>query len=232
MDVLTLRCDGDGMRITHLGHACLLVEAAGRRVLIDPGAFSRDWHVLPDLDAVLITHQHQDHVDAERLPTVLAGSPGARVLVEAGLAEDVSLLGLDRGDERVAAITPGEAVDLGGLRVEGVGGRHALIHDDVDRIGNVGLLLRAEGEPTLFHPGDAYEYAPDGVDVLAVPLVAPWAAFKETVEFVRAVAPRGVIPIHDALLSPVGRGLYVKQLTALGRAQVHDLAGAGTVDMA
>ena len=219
------------MRITHLGHACLLVEVAGRRVLVDPGAFSRDWHVLPDLDAVLITHQHPDHVDAERLPTVLAGSPGARVLVEAALADDVTLLGLDEGDERVARFSPGDRVDLGGVVVEGVGGRHAVIHDDVDRIGNVGLLLRADGEPTLFHPGDAYEYAPDGVDVLAVPLVAPWAAFKETVEFVRAVAPRGVIPIHDALLSPVGRGLYVKQLTALGGAPVQDLAGAGTIEM-
>ncbi len=219
------------MRITHLGHACLLVEVAGRRVLVDPGAFSRDWHVLPDLDAVLITHQHPDHVDAERLPTVLAGSPGARVLVEAALADDVTLLGLDEGDERVAGFSPGDRVDLGGVVVEGVGGRHAVIHDDVDRIGNVGLLLRADGEPTLFHPGDAYEYAPDGVDVLAVPLVAPWAAFKETVEFVRAVAPRGVIPIHDALLSPVGRGLYVKQLTALGGAPVQDLAGAGTIEM-
>lgn len=219
------------MRITHLGHACLLVEAAGRRVLIDPGSFSRDWHVLPDLDAVLVTHQHADHVDAERLPTVLAGSPGARVLVEAALADDVTLLGLEGGDGRVATFSPGDTVDLGGLVVEGVGGRHAVIHDDIDRIGNVGLLLRAEGEPTLFHPGDAYEYTPEGVDVLAVPLVAPWAAFKETVEFVRAVAPRGVIPIHDALLSPAGRGVYVNQLTALGGARVHDLTGVGTIEM-
>jgi L-ascorbate metabolism protein UlaG (beta-lactamase superfamily) len=220
------------MRITHLGHACLLVESGGRRVLIDPGSFSRDWHAIPGVDAVVVTHQHPDHVDAERLPGLLSGSPKARLVVEAALADDVSLLGLEAGDGRVEALAPGGRVDLGGLVLEGVGGRHAVIHEDIDRIGNVGVLLRAEGEPTVFHPGDAYEFAPEGVDVLAVPVVAPWASLKETVAFVRQVRPGAVVPVHDALLSPVGRALYVRQLGALGGAEVRELAGTGSTEMA
>ena len=220
------------MRITHLGHACLLVEAAGRRVLVDPGSFSHDWHAITEVDAVIVTHQHPDHVDAQRLPALLAASPGARLLVEPALAADTALLGLTSGDERAEVLTPGERTDVGGLVVEGVGGRHAVIHEDIDRIGNVGVLLRADGEPTVFHPGDAYEYTPTGVDVLAVPVSAPWAALKETVTFVRGVQPGAVVPIHDALLSPAGRALYVRQLGALGGAPVRDLAGAGSVEMA
>ncbi len=107
-----------------------------------------------------------------------------------------------------------------------------MIHEDIDRIGNVGVLLRADGEPTVFHPGDAYEYTPTGVDVLAVPVSAPWAALKETVAFVRGVRPGAVVPIHDALLSAAGRALYVRQLGALGGAEVRDLAGAGSAEMA
>jgi len=219
------------MRITHLGHSCLLVEGGGRRVLVDPGSFSRDWHVIPGVDAVVVTHQHPDHVDAEHLPALLAGAPGARLVVEGALGQDASLLRLEHGDERVEVLAPGGHVDLGGVVLEGVGGRHAVIHEDIDRIGNVGLLVRAEGEPTLFHPGDAYEYAPEGVDVLAVPLVAPWASLKETVAFTRAVGPGAVVPVHDTLLSPVGRALYVRQLGALGGAEVRDLAGAGSTEM-
>ena len=44
------------MRITHLGHSCLLVETAGQRILIDPGVFSHGFEELTDLSAVLITH--------------------------------------------------------------------------------------------------------------------------------------------------------------------------------
>jgi L-ascorbate metabolism protein UlaG (beta-lactamase superfamily) len=219
------------MRITHLGHACLLVEVAGRRVLVDPGSFSSDWHDVRDVDAVVVTPQHTDHLDPEHLPGVLAGGAGTRVLVEPALADDASLLGLQPGDARVEALPPGGVVDLGGVTLEGVGGRHAVIHEDIDRIGNVGVVVRAEGEPTLFHPGDAYEYAPEGVHVLAVPVAAPWAAFKETVAFTREVRPGAVVPVHDAVLSPVGRALYLRQLAALGGAPVRDLAGAGATEM-
>ena len=52
------------MRITSLGHACLLVETGDQRILIDPGTFSPGFQDLTDLDAIVVTHQHADHVDA------------------------------------------------------------------------------------------------------------------------------------------------------------------------
>ena len=85
------------------------------------------------------------------------------------------------------------------------------------RIPNVGVVLRADGEPTLFHPGDAYDAEPGQVDVLAHPLNAPWAACRDSIAFVGRIAPRVFIPIHDALLSPVGHRMYSGHIEVLRR---------------
>jgi|NGEPerStandDraft_6_1074524.scaffolds.fasta_scaffold29262_2 L-ascorbate metabolism protein UlaG (beta-lactamase superfamily) len=212
------------MLVTHIGHACLLIETAGVRVLLDPGAFSHGFEELSGLDAVLITHAHPDHYDAERLPVLLEANDGARLIVEPELAVEMK-----RVDIEASGLHPGQVVTFGDLTVTAVGGTHALIHDDIPRIGNVGLLLSADGEPTFFHPGDSYQAVPEGVDVLAVPLTAPWAALRETVEFVRAVRPRVAVPIHDAIVNPIGRGLYLRNLSMLApqQTEVRDLAGVG-----
>ena len=70
------------MRITHLGHSAVLAETDSARILIDPGNFSDRWHSLTDLDAVLVTHQHPDHLDPQHLPALLEANQEARVLVE------------------------------------------------------------------------------------------------------------------------------------------------------
>lgn len=220
------------MQITHIGHSCLLVEAAGARLLIDPGTFSHGFEELTDLDAILVTHQHVDHLDSERLPALLEANDGTRLAAEPETAAELRKVGIE-----AAPLRAGEMLRFGDLTVSAVGGRHAVIHDDIPRVGNVGLVLRAEGEPTLFHPGDAIdtvpgaEVAPGGVDLLGLPLAAPWSALKETVEFLRAVSPGAWFPIHEALLSPIGRGLYIRIASGLAPdgAQLRDLAGAGPI---
>jgi L-ascorbate metabolism protein UlaG (beta-lactamase superfamily) len=84
------------------------------------------------------------------------------------------------------------------------------------RIGNLGVVLSSEGEPSLFHPGDAYDGEPGPIDLLALPLSAPWAASRDTTGFAARISPRVCIPIHDALLSGIGRRLYVSQVKTFG----------------
>ena len=97
----------------------------------------------------------------------------------------------------------------------------------------MGVVLQADGEPTLYHPGDAYDGEPGDVDVLAVPLNAPWARVAETIAFVRRVAPRQIIPIHDALLSEAGRRLYLGHVEGYGGdgLTVHNLTGGRAADI-
>lgn len=214
------------MKITHLGHSCLLIETGGARLLVDPGAFSSGFEELGRLDAVLITHGHPDHVDLARLPEVLEANDGVVLAVEPSLAADLEPMG-------ARALHPGETLRVAGATVEAVGGEHAEIHPDLPRTGNVGLLVRADGEPTLLHPGDSYATVPEGVDVLALPLNAPWARSADTVDFLRAVAPTVAFTAHDALLSAAGRTVYLRNITGMAPegTRLVDTGGAGAVDL-
>ncbi|WFG43502.1 MBL fold metallo-hydrolase [Pseudonocardia alni] len=180
------------MKLTHYGHACVLVDTGAARLLFDPGAFSSGFSGLEGLDAILITHQHFDHVDADALRTLLRANPDAALVTDGQTAGQ-----LDGIDARTAA--PGDVLALGGAEVSVVGsGDHAQIHPDIPLVANNGYLV----DGALLHPGDAY--VPPGVDELAtllLPTGAPWLKVSEAVDYLRSVAPRTVVPIHEGTLA-------------------------------
>lgn len=209
------------MRLTHLAHACLLVETADTRILIDPGTFSPAAARQRDLHAILVTHQHADHLDVDRLPDLLRANPDARLLTDPDSADLLSGKGIE-----AQAVAGGQEERVGEVSVTGVGEMHALIHDEIPRIRNTGMRLSAEGEPTLFHPGDALDAQPEGVDVLAFPLSAPWSRSRDMTAFLRRLGAPHAVPVHDALLSDRGRRIYLGQAAQLGSpdTEIHDLS--------
>jgi L-ascorbate metabolism protein UlaG (beta-lactamase superfamily) len=215
------------MRITHLGHSCLLVEAGGQRILVDPGVYSPGIADLTGLDVIIVTHQHADHVDLVRLPVLMEINPQARLYAEPQAAAAMQESGI--GAEHTRA---GKTLTFGPVSVTPVGQKHALINEALPRVGNLGLVVRAEGEPSLFHPGDAYDAEPGQVDILALPLNAPWTASRDTVSFAQRISPRVCVPIHDGLLNIAGRQLYLSHVKSFGPEgmEVCDLADGEPFD--
>jgi L-ascorbate metabolism protein UlaG (beta-lactamase superfamily) len=198
------------VQITRFGHAAVLVEVADTRILVDPGVFSPDeTFALTALDAIIVTHQHADHIDPARGAQLLAGNPSATLIADPETAGAVDFGSWTPNAE-------GQVSEINGLTVTGVGSQHAVIVPEIPRIANVGVLITAPGEPTLFLAGDTYEYVPAGVDVLGVPLAAPWAKVGETVEFVQRVAPKVMFPVHDCTIADIAYPMYWGHLSNFG----------------
>ncbi|MFB9906863.1 MBL fold metallo-hydrolase [Allokutzneria oryzae] len=181
------------MRITHYGHACVLLETGSTRLLLDPGTFSSGFESLTELDAILVTHQHFDHMDLERLPALIAANPRARLVVDEGSAPAISDLGTTP-----TVVRPGESVGIGGSTVNVVGGDHATIYGDLPGIPNVGYVV---DDGAFYHPGDSLVAPEQSVDVLGLPTAAPWLKLSESVDFLHEVGPRIAVPIHEKLLA-------------------------------
>lgn len=181
------------MKIVHYGHSCVLLDTGSARLLFDPGTLSAGFDQPSDLDAVLITHQHPDHLDPQRLPALLAANPRARVVTDPGSVPIVAGLGV-----RAQAARPGDVLEFGGSAVHVTGGQHAVIHPEIPVIRNNAYLV---DEGAFYHPGDSLFVPEQPVDVLGLPTGAPWLRSAEAVDFMREVKPRVAAPIHQAVLA-------------------------------
>jgi len=192
------------MKITKFAHACFIVEDSGRSVVVDPGNWTDDLTVPENVDAIVITHEHADHLDKTHLQAIADKNPD---VVMVGHSDVVSQLD---GFKTQAAV-PNEGVKIGNFELEFFGGQHAAITATMPRVANLGVMINNR----LYYPGDSFTLPGVPVEILALPVSAPWMKFSEAAEFLDAVEPRLVFPTHDAILSSVGKGLVDRMAAAV-----------------
>jgi L-ascorbate metabolism protein UlaG (beta-lactamase superfamily) len=194
------------MPLTKLGHSCVRIEHDGQVLVVDPGAFTERGAV-DGATAVLVTHEHLDHLDVGELATTDAPVYTIDAVRRRIAEEDPAVA------ERVQVVAPGQVFDAG-LPVTAVGELHAVIHPDLPRFHNTGFVIDVGGT-RIYHPGDALTPPGSPVDVLLLPVHAPWSKVSEVADFSRAVGARRSVAIHDGLLNHTGHGVVGRVLGGL-----------------
>jgi len=186
------------MRITKIGHSCLLVEEGGATILIDPGSYSTGQDDVRGIDAILITHEHQDHVSLDSLKKVLANNPGAQIFTNSAVGKMLADAGI-----AYTKLEDGEETKVKGVSIKGFGKEHAALHESIPVAHNVGYFVADR----FFYPGDSFYIPAQPVDILAMPAAAPWMKISEGVAYATAVKPRLCFPVHDGMLREGRLGL-------------------------
>lgn len=172
------------MKITKYLHSCLLVEDQKKVVLIDPGNYSYDAkvldiHVLQQLDAIVITHEHMDHMHIPWIQEILQKFPDTTLYTTASAKNILEQNGITNVHTRGNDFITLEPVP----------------HEKI-WFGPPSENVLATLFDTLATPGDSHTFTTNAT-VLALPVTAPWGSTTAAVALAEKLHPRVIIPIHD-----------------------------------
>ncbi|MFJ8135281.1 MBL fold metallo-hydrolase [Streptomyces sp. NPDC096013] len=211
------------MKLTKNSHACIRLEKDGRSLVIDPGTFTEE-DAAVGAEAILVTHEHLDHFNEERLRAGLDANPAAEIWTLKSVADQLSAA----FPGRVHTVGHGDTFTAAGFDVQVHGELHAVIHPDIPRITNIGFLVDGG---RVFHPGDALTVPDQAVETLMLPVMAPWSKISEVIDYVRELKPQRAYDIHDALLTDLARPIYDMQIGTLGGAEHLRLSPGEAADL-
>ncbi len=176
------------MKITKFGHSCILIEEKGVIILIDQGSYSTSQNQVKNIDFVFITHEHFDHYCLENLKEILKNNPQVKIITNksvGALSQKENISFCEVGDDKNFNST--------GVSIEGIGKDHALIYPSIPIIQNTGCLIANK----FFYSGDALIDPLKKVEILALPIAAPWMRLSEAIDYALKINPKICFPVHD-----------------------------------
>ncbi len=193
------------MKIKKFGHCCFTAEPKeGVRIMTDPGApsFSGAYDKEENISAIIITHEHSDHLHVDSLKEVIKNNPNAIIITNSAVGKILSEAGI-----AYQKVEEGEKLEVMGVEIGGFGNTHAEIYDTYGQVQNTGYMIG-----TLCYPGDSFHYPDAEVDILALPAAGPWVKIKDAIDYGKNIKPRVAFPVHDGVLSSVGSAVVARLL--------------------
>jgi len=180
------------MKITKLGHCCLVIEINGKRIMTDPGSYTiSEQEQERNIDLVLFTHEHPDHIHIDSLKIILENNLGATVVTNTSVGKL-----LDKAEIKYEILEGVDRKDFSGILIEARDCRHEEIFEEFGQVQNTAYFI---GE-RLFYPGDAFHNPDKQVEILALPVAGPWAKVKDAMNYALRVKPKVCFPVHDGML--------------------------------
>jgi len=172
----------------------MVIEHEGVKILTDPGNYTVEaQQKVTDLDAIVITHEHQDHYHLESIKKLVAMNPGVAVVTNSGVGKLLSA-------ENIAhtVVGDGQSTAIKNLSIEGFGRDHAPIYGEFGRVENTAFLIGGK----FYFPGDNFHTPGKPVEVLALPVAGPWMKISEAVDFAKLAGARIAFGVHDGMIMP------------------------------
>ncbi len=185
------------MQVTKLEHSGIVLEKGGEKIVFDPVEFAETLPELHNVVAIIITHIHSDHLQPEKVAAILEMNPEAKVFAPADAQELLP---------NATLVAGGDEIDLGNFNLKFFGKDHASVFAGKVPCENIGVVVNDR----LTNPGDSFDLLDlnGTVETLLLPEVAPWTKMSETIEFLKIAKPKFAIPVHDGLLSEMGKTIY------------------------
>lgn len=186
------------MKISKHIHSCLLLQEAGKVILIDPGNYTALEHALDintinQLDDIVITHEHPDHMDIPTIKQLITKFPDVRIFSNLSVKDIL-------GDEKIEVLTSGNEY------IQMTPAPHEKIW-----FGSPVPNVMATLFQRLTTPGDSLSFTVQ-TEILALPIQGPWASMTQAVELGLKIKPKIIIPIHDYHIKDEFRKQYYQRL--------------------
>lgn len=184
------------MKLTKYDHACIVLEEQGKKLVIDPGDFTKNFGDLNDIIAVVVTHVHGDHFSPEHLQTIIDANANVKIFTAGDVQNDWH-------DPHAQGVTADAEYTVGPFTLFLRPGTHDEIHRSAPRPNNLTVLVN----DTFYYPGDSLTLPDRPIAMLAVPACAPWLNVGEAMDFMIAIKPTQCFPTHNAMLSEIGQSV-------------------------
>lgn len=169
----------------------MLVEEGDARILFDPGIWSTGYRDLRNLDVLLITHEHPDHLDIGSIKVIKEHNLEIRIFTNGGVGKILS-----ENAVPFELLEDGNSTRVNNVLIEAFGRKHATIYPTLSVVDDTGYMIAER----FFYAGDALHIPPKPVEIFAMTAYAPWGTLEQLVDQVKAIKPRICFPVHDGII--------------------------------